>query len=59
MVFMYLIQMFVILFFYLTTLPKRILFNKLYGDKGYISKYYKNKLKRNRNINFVKPFRKN
>ena len=43
----------------LTTLPKRTLFNKLYGDKGYISKYYKNKLKRNRNIDFVTPFRKN
>jgi AraC-like DNA-binding protein len=41
------------------TLPKRTFFTSLIGDKGYISKTIKAKLKRNRRINLITEYRKN
>ena len=41
------------------TLPKRTIFTKLYGDKAYISKNLKYKLKRNRNIELITEYRCN
>jgi hypothetical protein len=43
----------------LNTLPKNILFNKLCGDKGYISNdNFKNELKKIYNIELITPYRK-
>ena len=41
------------------TLPKRTLFTKLIGDKGYISDKIKKLLKRNRRIELITNYRKN
>ena len=38
---------------------KRTIFTKLYGDKAYISKNLKYKLKRNRNIELITEYRSN
>ncbi len=43
----------------LDTLPKKTYFTTLIGDKGYISKKLKAKLKRNRRINLITGYRKN
>lgn len=41
------------------TLPNKTVFTKLIGDKAYISKEVKNKLKRNRKIELITDYRKN
>ncbi len=41
------------------TLPKRTIFTKLIGDKGYISDSIKKQLKRNRRIELITNYRKN
>jgi transposase len=43
----------------LDTLPQKTYFSTLIGDKGYISKSIKQKLKRNRKINLITEYRKN